>query len=100
METQNIALLDIGALIYIITGLLFVYAAYFFFVRKDGMLRRALIGLFSMIGIGVLSRGIWLFLELSHRVETNAIVSLISIGAVFVGIVGFIMTIIYMDKKQ
>jgi len=100
METPNLVLLNFGAIQYIITGFAFVYAAYFFYVRPDGMLRRGLIGLFMSIAMGVISRGVWLLMELNSRVASNAHVSIFSISCVFAGIVGFIYVIKKMEKRE
>ena len=89
MDTPNLVLLHTSALLYIITGFLFLEIARVFWRSRNGALRKALIFLFLAIAMGVLTRGSWLLFELSDRVASNAVVSMFSIGCVFSGAVIF-----------
>lgn len=93
-------ILNIAASIYIITGLISLRIAYKFYLSEDGKLRVALIELFTGIGIAVILRGIWAFLELTKRVELNPIVSIISILFVLITMLRFYVALRNTHKKK
>lgn len=93
-------ILNIAASIYVITGLISLRIAYKFYLSQDGRLREALVELFTGIGVAVVLRGIWGFLELTKRVELNPIVSIISILLVLVTMLRFYIALKNIHKKK
>ena len=93
-------ILNIAASIYVITGLISLRIAYKFYLSKNGHLRIALIELFAGIGLAVILRGVWAFLELTQRVALNPYISALSIILVFLTMIRFYLALKHIHRKK
>ena len=85
--------------LYIVTAILSFLVAYDFYRTKNGALRRALIFLFSGMGVALATRGTWGLMALDQRVNLNPHFSIFSIAVMFFVLARFYYVIKKMNKK-